>query len=132
MKLCPKCGAIVSGENDRCGICSADLWQTTKKPLEEAVQEGERVEGDAADQLMRKERASARRIVIIRLGVYVVTVVLILSGFLLLLNSTYAPLSFPFPPFWTGLVLVWLGVGMLLYVVIGAGPSERGLGWWRR
>ncbi len=132
MKLCPKCGAIVSGDNERCGICGADLWQATKKPLGEAVQEGERVEADEADQLRRKERASAKRIMMIRLAVYVVTTVLILSGLLLLLNSTYAPLSFPFPPFWTGFVLIWLGVGILLYVVIGAGPSERGLGWRRR
>ena len=96
-----------------------------------AVQEGERVQADAADHLRRRELASARRIMMIRLVVYVATSLLILSGLFLLLNSPYAPLSFPFPPFWTGLVLIWIGTLMLLYVVIGAGPSERGVGWRR-
>ena len=132
MKRCPECGAIASGDSDSCAICGADLFQVPEEPLGEAVHEEEKLETAAADQLMTRELASARRIMMARLVVYVVDAVLILSGFLLLFNSRPEPLSKPFTPFWTAFVLIWVGFIMLLYVIIGAGPSElspRGWPW---
>ncbi len=48
---------------------------------------------------------------------------LMIPGFLLSLYSS--PVLRPFTPYFIGLILIWLGFMVLLFMVIGAGPSYR-------
>jgi hypothetical protein len=73
----------------------------------------------AADQHLReKELASARRKMIPRLVFYGGTVLFIFYGFLLLFSST----TFLFT---IGIVIVVTGFVLLLFFIIGAGPTTR-------
>ena len=127
-KRCPECGVIVRGDSEICGNCGADLWRVPEKPLEEAVQEEENVEAAATDELRKEDRANARRRIKELLAVYVVTAVLIVSGFLLVEYSRPSGLV-SLTPFSLGFLLIWVSFLMLLYGVIGVGPSGRGRRW---
>src|SRR6266571_2151944 len=105
MKRCPGCGTILKGDSSRCGVCGADLWQVQDEPLEAVVHEEQGLEAEADHRLSRSELASARRMMMGRLAVYVVTALMIVLGFTLV--STRKPSGLAsFTPFALGFWLI--------------------------
>jgi len=118
MRLCPKCSTIVSEESRTCGVCGADLWEAQNRSIQDATTEAQRAKTAADQHLREKELASARRRIISRLVFYAGTVVFIPYGFLLLFSSTTSL-------FTIGIVIVVTGFVLLLFFIIGAGPTTR-------
>ena len=112
------------GDENLCGVCGADLWQAQDQSLETAVKEEEGLEAERDEQLRKKELARAQKLMMARLGVYVATAVFIVYGFWLTLYSKPASLV-SLTPFSLGVWLVYVGFGMLLFLVIGASQARR-------
>jgi len=88
------------------------------RSIQDATTEAQRAKTAADQHLREKELASARRRIISRLVFYAGTVVFILYGFLLLFSSTTSL-------FTIGIVIVVTGFVLLLFFIIGAGPTTR-------
>ena len=112
------------GDENLCGVCRADLWQVQDQSLETAVKEEEGLEGEKDEQLRKKELPRAQKLMMARLGVYVATAVFIVYGFWLMLYSKPARLV-SLTPFSLGVWLVYVGFGMVLFLVIGAPRARR-------
>ncbi len=120
MKKCPGCGAIVQDE-DNCGVCGTSLWETRSASLEELVKEQQQSGEPSKNQDHWKRKALLPTVIFFSLSM-----ILIISGFLLLLYSP--PVFRGFNPAVGGVILLIIGFIVLLYIVIGPGPSERALG----
>ncbi len=114
--MCPGCGAGVKDE-DRCGVCGTDLHETPSESLGDVLrQEPKKEEG--VDDIHWKREALVPPMLFLSLSLG-----LMIPGFLLSLYSS--PVLRPFTPYFIGLILIWLGFMVLLFMVIGAGPSYR-------
>jgi RNA polymerase subunit RPABC4/transcription elongation factor Spt4 len=118
MRSCPKCSTVVSEESRTCGICGTDLWEAQDQSIQDVVTEAQKAKTAADEHLREKELASARRRMIPRLVFYAGSVLFILYGFLLLFSST----AFLFT---IGIVIIVTGFVLLLFFMIGAGPTTR-------
>ena len=121
LKKCPECGAIVQDE-DKCGVCGAALLEVRSEPLEYLLKEQAGKPPGGKQDIHWKRRALRSSLVFLCLSIG-----LIVSGFLLLIYSQ--PLPGGLTPLVIGFLLLSMGFLVLLYMVIGAGPSERGMGW---
>lgn len=116
MKKCPGCGTIVQ-DADTCGFCGASLLETQSEPMKDLVEE------EANRRVVQPNPHWKRKALLPPLVFLGLSLGLILSGFFLVLYSQ--PSFRGFTSFFIGFILLSAGFLVLLYVVIGAGPSER-------